>query len=39
MGVAVGNLLRGIPLDASGNFAGSFIGLLNPYSVFWDYLV
>ena len=32
-GVAVGNILRGIPIDAQGLFAGSFIGLLNPYSI------
>ena len=32
-GVAVGNVLRGIPLDASGTFTGSFLGLLNPYAV------
>jgi cytochrome d ubiquinol oxidase subunit II len=32
-GVAVGNVLRGVPLDADGNFAGSFVGLLNPYAL------
>ncbi|MFH1755674.1 MAG: cytochrome d ubiquinol oxidase subunit II [Candidatus Latescibacterota bacterium] len=32
-GVAVGNILRGIPLNAQGDFTGSFIGLLNPYSL------
>jgi len=32
-GVAVGNILRGIPLDESGVFVGSFLGLLNPYSI------
>jgi len=32
-GVAVGNLMRGIPLDASGEFTGSFFGLLNPFSL------
>jgi cytochrome d ubiquinol oxidase subunit II len=32
-GVAVGNILRGIPIDESGTFAGSFLGLLNPYSI------
>jgi cytochrome d ubiquinol oxidase subunit II len=32
-GVAVGNILRGLPLDADGLFGGSFIGLLNPYSL------
>jgi len=32
-GVAVGNLLRGIPLTTTGEFAGTFIGLLNPFSL------
>ncbi len=32
-GVAVGNVLRGIPIDNEGLFAGSFLGLLNPYSI------
>ncbi|MEG6617542.1 cytochrome d ubiquinol oxidase subunit II [Peptococcaceae bacterium 1198_IL3148] len=32
-GVAVGNILRGIPLDAQHNFAGTFFGLLNPYAI------
>lgn len=32
-GVAVGNLLRGLPLDASGEFAGTFLGLLNPFAL------
>ena len=32
-GVALGNLLRGIPLDAAGNFTGSFFTLLNPYAL------
>ena len=32
-GVAVGNILRGIPVDASGEFAGTFLGLLNPFSL------
>ncbi len=32
-GVAVGNILRGLPIDNSGTFTGSFIGLLNPYAV------
>jgi cytochrome bd ubiquinol oxidase subunit II len=30
-GVAVGNILRGIPLDARGEFAGTFLGLLHPF--------
>jgi cytochrome bd ubiquinol oxidase subunit II len=33
LGVAFGNILRGIPLDAQGNFTGTFLGLLNPYAV------
>lgn len=33
MGVAMGNLARGIPVDAQGEFAGSFLGLLNPYAL------
>ena len=32
-GVALGNILRGIPLDASGNYTGSFWALLNPYAL------
>ena len=32
-GVAVGNILRGVPIDANGMYAGSFLGLLNPYSI------
>ena len=32
-GVAMGNLLRGIPLDANGNYAGTFFGLLSPYAL------
>jgi len=31
--VAVGNVLRGLPLDRTGTFTGTFFGLLNPYSV------
>jgi cytochrome d ubiquinol oxidase subunit II len=31
MGVALGNILRGIPLDGHGEFAGTFSGLLHPY--------
>ena len=33
LGVAFGNILRGIPLDHNGYYTGSFFGLLNPYSV------
>jgi cytochrome d ubiquinol oxidase subunit II len=32
-GVAVGNILRGVPINADGMFTGSFFGLLNPYSI------
>ena len=32
-GVAIGNILRGIPIDANGHFTGSFFTLLNPYSI------
>ncbi len=32
-GVATGNIVRGIPIDTSGEFAGNFFTLLNPYSV------
>ena len=32
-GVALGNILRGIPLDAKGNYTGTFLGLLNPYAL------
>lgn len=34
IGVALGNIVRGIPLDKEGDFIGSFWGLLNPYSIF-----
>lgn len=32
-GVAMGNVLRGLPMDASGNYTGTFLDLLNPYSL------
>jgi cytochrome d ubiquinol oxidase subunit II len=32
-GVAVGNILRGLPLDAEQEFAGTFLGLLNPFAL------
>lgn len=32
-GVAVGNLITGIPLNANKEFIGSFWGLINPYTV------
>ena len=33
IGVALGNIARGIPLNAEHEFAGSFLGLLNPYAL------
>lgn len=33
LGVALGNVLRGVPLDAAGNYTGGFLGLLNPYAL------
>ena len=32
-GVALGNVLRGVPLDANGEFQGSFALMLNPFAV------
>jgi len=32
-GVAVGNILRGLPLNDRGDFTGTFISLLNPYAL------
>lgn len=32
-GVAIGNVVVGIPLDSMQNYAGSFFGLLNPYAL------
>ena len=32
-GVAMGNMVQGIPLDAHHNYAGSFFTLLNPYAL------
>jgi cytochrome bd ubiquinol oxidase subunit II len=32
-GVAVGNILHGIPIDSNGIYTGTFIGLLNPYAI------
>ncbi len=32
-GVAVGNILRGVPINGDGMYTGSFLGLLNPYSI------
>ena len=33
IGVAMGNIVRGIPLDTDHEFAGSFFGRLNPYAL------
>src|SRR4051812_40072783 len=33
IGVTMGNIVRGIPLDAEHEFAGSLLGLLNPYAL------
>lgn len=33
IGVAMGNILQGIPLDARGNYTGGFFHLLNPYAL------
>ena len=32
-GVALGNLLKGVPIDASKNFTGGFFDLLSPYAL------
>lgn len=33
MGVALGNVITGIPIGPDKEFAGTFLGLINPYSV------
>lgn len=33
LGVVLGNLIRGIPLNAQGDFTGNFLFFLNPYSL------
>lgn len=33
MGIALGNIITGVPIDAEKEFAGSFFTLLNPYTV------
>lgn len=33
IGVAMGNIVRGIPLDETGNYAGGLLPLLNPYAI------
>jgi cytochrome bd ubiquinol oxidase subunit II len=32
-GVAIGNILRGLPIDSKGAYFGTFLGLLNPYAL------
>jgi cytochrome d ubiquinol oxidase subunit II len=32
-GVALGNVMRGIPIDADGVYRGGFVGLLSPFSL------
>ncbi len=32
-GVAFGNILRGVPVDANGEYTGGFFNLLNPYAL------
>ena len=32
-GVALGNVLRGLPIDADGAYHGGLIGLLNPFAI------
>ena len=34
VGCALGNLLRGVPIDSHHEYTGSFFTLLNPYSLF-----
>jgi cytochrome d ubiquinol oxidase subunit II len=33
MGVAVGNVILGIPIDAAGEYTGSFWDMINPYAL------
>ncbi len=33
VGVALGNVIRGVPMDAQGNYTGTFLELLNPYAL------
>jgi cytochrome bd ubiquinol oxidase subunit II len=33
IGLALGNIAWGIPIDANGEFAGTFLGLLKPYPI------
>jgi len=33
VGVALGNVIRGVPMNANGDYIGTFLELLNPYSL------
>jgi len=33
VGCAIGNVIRGVPMDANGDYMGTFLQLLNPYSL------
>jgi cytochrome d ubiquinol oxidase subunit II len=33
LGTALGNIIEGLPLNANGDYAGSFFDLLNPYAI------
>ena len=33
VGVALGNVIRGVPMDVRGNYTGTFLELLNPYAL------
>lgn len=33
LGIVMGNLIRGIPLDSTKEFTGDFMSLLNPYAI------
>ncbi len=33
VGVALGNVIRGVPMNANGDYTGTFLELLNPYAL------
>src|SRR5664280_1947792 len=33
VGCALGNVIRGVPMDTNGDYTGTFLQLLNPYSL------
>ncbi len=33
LGVAFGNILKGVPIDIDGSYQGTFLGLLHPYAL------